>query len=131
MIPAPRHRLALVPLADSFAICRLDPAAPIPAWATTAAVWSVTRTGEESSVVCPEAVVPPGVMCDTGWRGWRIAGTFDLTTATGVLASVVGPLAEVGVSVFTVSTFDTDYVWVKAANVERAVAAWRECGHEV
>ena len=101
---APRHRLTLVLLADTFAICRLDPAAQIPAWVTTAEVWSVTRTGEELSVVCPEAVVPTGVTCDTGWQGWRIAGTFDLSTATGVLAAVVDPLAAVGVSVFTVST---------------------------
>jgi hypothetical protein len=125
------HRLTLLPLADPFAICRLDPIAAVPGWAVSGAVWSVTRTGEELSVVCPESVVPPGVTCDTGWRGWRIAGTFDLGTMTGVLAAVVDPLAEAGVSVFAVSTFDTDYLWVKAANAGRAVAVWRQHGHQV
>ncbi len=125
------HRLTLIPLGESFAICRLASSADLPAWASSSAVWSVTRTPDELSIVCPESAVPTDVLCDRGWHGWRIAGTFDLTSVTGVLASLVGPLAEAGVSVFAVSTYDTDYLWVQAVNVERATAALQARGHEV
>ena len=60
-----------------------------------------------------------------------LPGTFDLTTAVGVLAAAADPLAAAGVGVFAVSTYDTDYLLVKAANVGRAAAALRERGHTV
>jgi hypothetical protein len=125
------HRLKLIPLAGTFAVCRLDPASPLPPWAWSGGVWSVTRTADELSVVCAADAVPPGVACEPDWRGWRVAGTFDLTGATGVFASLVGPLAEAKVSVFAVSTFDTDYLWVKAATFARAADALRHAGHDV
>jgi hypothetical protein len=125
------HRLTLVPLGEAFAICRLAPTDPLPHWATGAAAWSVTRTPDELSIVCPESCVPSGVTCERGWRGWRLAGTFDLTEVTGVLASLVGPLAEARVSVFAVSTYDTDYLWVKSENYERAGDVFTESGHTV
>jgi len=124
------HRLTLDPLDGTFAICRLESGSPVPAWAAGAFV-SVTRTAEELSVVCAEAGVPEGVRCERGWRAWRIAGTFDLNTATGVLASVTGPLAEAGIGLFAVSTFDTDYLLVKAENAARAAEALRPHGHTV
>jgi hypothetical protein len=124
------HRLTLVPLDGTFAVCRLDPGSPVPAWATGAFV-SATRTAEELSVVCADDAVPDGVRCERGWRAWRIAGTFDLNTATGVLASVTGPLAEAGIGLFAVSTFDTDYLLVKAENAARATEALRRHGHTI
>ncbi len=124
------HRLTLVPLAGTFAVCRLDADSPAPAWAAGEFV-SVTRTAEELSVVCADEGVPDGVRCERGWRAWRLAGTFDLNTAVGVLASVTGPLAEAGVGLFAVSTFDTDYLLVKAENAARAAEALRRAGHTV
>jgi hypothetical protein len=124
------HRLTLLPLDGAFAVCRLEPCAPVPAW-TAGEFVSVTRTAEELSVVCPEGVVPEGVRCERGWRAWRIAGTFDLNSAVGVLASVTAPLAEAGVGLFAVSTFDTDYLLVKAENADRAAEALRRAGHTV
>jgi orotate phosphoribosyltransferase len=125
------RRLTLVPLPGVYAICRLGPDAPPPDWATRGGFWSVTRTADELSVVCPEPDVPPGVRCERGWRGWRLAGTFDLGGETGVLAALLDPLAAAGVGVFAVSTFDTDYLWVAGANYDRAADVLRRHGHTV
>ena len=124
------HRLTLLPLPDAYAIARLPADAVFPEWAAGAFV-SVTRTADELSVVCREDAVPAGVRCDAGWVGWRVAGTFDLSGAVGVLASVVGPLADAGVGVFAVATFDTDYVLVRRENRERAAGALRRAGHTI
>jgi uncharacterized protein len=81
--------------------------------------------------VCAEVEVPEGVQCERGWRAWRLAGTFDLNSEIGVLASVTRPLAEAGIGLFAVSTFDTDYLLVKAENVARAAELLRRAGHTV
>jgi hypothetical protein len=124
------HRLTLQPLAGTYAICRLDAAEPVPAWAVGEFV-SITRTPEELSIVCAGRGVPEGVKCERGWVAWRLAGSFDLNTATGVLASVAAPLAGAGIGIFVISTFNTDYLLVKEDNAGRAAAALRQAGHQV
>jgi hypothetical protein len=122
--------LRLVPLEGTFAVCRLAPDAPVPAWAVGGPFVSVTRTGEELSVVCRREAVPDGVRCERGWRSLRVAGQLDFSLVGG-LSSLLGPLADAGVSVFVVSTFDTDYLLVKASDFERAVDVLRRAGHAV
>lgn len=124
------HRLTLAPLKETFAICRLEPHSQVPAWVIGEFV-SITRTAEELSVVCAESSVPDAVNCERNWRAWRLAGTFDLNTATGVLASVTDPLAEANIGLFAISTFDTDYLLVKAENMIRAAEVLRRAGHTV
>jgi aminoglycoside 6'-N-acetyltransferase I len=124
------HELSLVPLDGTFAVCRLDADPPLPAWAAGGSFVSITRTTDELSVVCREEAVPEGVRCERGWKGLRVAGTLALSLV-GVLASLVGPLAQAGVGVFAVSTFDTDYLLVRAADFERAVDVLRRAGHAV
>ncbi len=80
--------------------------------------------------MCPQAVVPEGVRYERDWRCVQAAGPILFSTV-GVLASLVQPLAEAGISVFAVSTFDTDYLLVKAADLTRAIDAWRKVGHIV
>lgn len=123
------HRLDLAQLPGRYAVCRLPADAGTPAWADGEFV-CVTRTVEELSVVCREDAVPEGVRCERGWRCLRVAGTLDLSLV-GVLASLLVPLAEAGVGVFCVSTFDTDYLLVREADVDRAMPALREAGHRV
>lgn len=91
---------------------------------------SVTRTAAELSVVCAEDAVPDGVTAERGWRALEAQGPFAFTL-TGVLASLLVPLADAGVPIFALSTFDTDYVLVPAARAEDAVTALREAGHDV
>ncbi len=111
-------------------VCQLHPESEIPEWAVTGGFYSVTRTRDELSVVCAEEEVPEGVRSEGGWRALMLEGPFEFSEV-GVLASVAAPLAEAGVGVFAVSTFDTDYVLVKEEKLESAVAALRGRGHEV
>lgn len=123
-------RLRLVLMSDPLAICRLAPDAGLPAWALEAPYWSVTKTPNEISVVCPEDVVPPHVAASRGWRALRFEGPLPLDQ-TGILASVIGPLARARVSVFAVGTYDTDYVLIPSAQRVGAIAALESAGHTV
>jgi hypothetical protein len=122
------HRLQLTLLPGVFAVCRFDGHAAVPAWAATGDFNSITRAGDELSVVCAQDAVPHGVRCEGDWRCLRIAGAIDFSQF-GVLASLLIPLAEAGISVFAVSTFDTDYVLVKEKDLAAARAALSEHGH--
>jgi uncharacterized protein len=93
-------------------------------------VTSITRTPDELSVVCAEEAVPAGVRAEHGFRCLSVVGPLDFS-ATGILASFASPLAEAGVSVFVVSTFDTDLVLVRQALLSQAVAVLRAAGHHV
>jgi hypothetical protein len=124
------RRLSLVCLDGVYAVCRLPAGATVPDWATRGGLWSLTRTPDELSVLCAEAVVPAGVRHEPGWRCLRVAGTLPLGEV-GVVSALAGPLAEAGVSVFVLSSFDTDYLFVRAEQWERAVEALRAAGHEV
>ena len=120
--------LPLTILPETLAICRLDPAAAVPAWAEAGAFRSATRTPSELSVVCRDDAPPPGVAANRGWRAIAVAGTLDFAL-TGILSSLAAPLAAAGISIFAVSTHDTDYVLVKAEALGRAVAALAAAGH--
>ena len=91
---------------------------------------SVTRTANELSVVCPARAVPDGTECETGWRIFKVEGVLDFAL-TGILCSVVKPLAEAGVSIFALSTYDSDYVMVKEENIEKAADVLTAAGHRI
>lgn len=110
-------------------IWRFAADAPTPAWAVGEFV-SVTRTQRELSVVAPEESAPPDLRGERGWRALEVAGPLDFAL-TGVLAALTAPLAAAEIAVFTVSTYDTDYLLVKDDLVERAVAALTASGHAV
>ena len=113
----------------SFAVLRLGPDADVPVELLVPPFHSVTRTPAELSVVCPEGAVPDGARAETGWALLALAGPFPFEMV-GVLASVLGPLAAAGVSIFALSTFDTDYVLVKRERLADAVGALSAAGHE-
>ena len=125
------HGLNLLLLGGRMSICRLAPGSPVPAWATRAQGFvSITRTSDELSIACPEAAVPQGEKCEAGWRLFKVQGPLDFSL-TGVLVSLAGPLADAGVSIFAISTYETDYVMVKQENVDRAIDALTRAGHTV
>lgn len=117
-------------LPERLAVCRLPVDAPWPAPPADATFYSVTRTDAELSVLCIEDAAPAGAEVEPDWRVIEVAGPLDFDMV-GVMASLTQPLADVGVSVFVVSTYDTDYVLVHAAALERAVEALRSQGHTV
>jgi hypothetical protein len=124
----PTLRLNL--LAGRYGVCRFAPDAELPDWAMDGPFLSITRTADELSLVCPEASIPDGVRCEPGWRVLQLAGPFAFDQI-GVLLAVLAPLAQAGVSVFTLSTFDTDYVMVKDVALQRACAALAQAGHSL
>ena len=123
-----KGKLELLP--DSYAVCRLDKNAPVPDWATQGLFSSITRTARELSVVCPDARVPAGVKKESGWKVLMLEGPLDFSL-TGVLASLTGPLARESVSVFALSTYDTDYLLVKQEQLEKAIQVLRAEGYDV
>ena len=114
-------------ISGRFAICRLK-ADDTAEWARGGGFWSVTHTADELSAVCEEARVPAGVRCDRGWACLQVRGPLDLASV-GVIASLGRTLADAGVSVFAISTFDTDYLLCKQESLDRAVSALRAAGH--
>jgi hypothetical protein len=123
--------LTLTVLPETFAIARLDPDAAIPPWALAASGFvSITRTADEVSIVCAETTVPEGTRASRGWRCLRVAGPLDFALV-GVLASLASPLADAGISIFAVSTYDTDYLLVREPDLIAAIQTLRRAGHVV
>ncbi len=102
----------------------MDSNARIPSWVETDKFFSVTKTDDELSIVCSEDIVPTNTKVEKDWRGFKVDGPLDFSL-TGILASLANPLAEAKVSIFAVSTFDTDYLLVKSAQLEEAVKVLR------
>ena len=113
-----------------FAVCRLSADGPVPEWAWSGPFTSVTRTADELSIVCAADRVPEEHQPKSPWACFKLEGPFSFSEV-GILASVIGPLAESGVPIFALSTFDTDYVLVDAENVKIALQALRDAGHQL
>lgn len=122
--------LTLTLLPCMLTICRLDPAAALPAWAAAGHFYAVTRTDEELSIVCEKHLVPGDIVCQRDWRCLKVTGPLDFAL-TGILARLAAPLADAGIPIFAVSTYDTDYLLVKADQLAAAVAALCAAGHAV
>jgi uncharacterized protein len=89
----------------------------------------VVRTRDELSIVCSEDRVPDGVRAERGWLALKLEGPFPFSV-TGVLASFLQPLAEARISIFAISTFDTDYVLIKRENLDQSEVVLGAAGHE-
>ena len=126
----PSPRLVFTILPETYAVCRLDPAAGVPVWAGSGPFTSVTRTAEELSVICPETVVPADTLRAAGWRCLKLEGPFDFNV-TGLVASFSIALARAAISIVVVCTYDTDYLLVRQTDLERAAATLVEIGHSV
>lgn len=118
-------------LPAEYAVCRLPPNSPLPPGLQAGAgVVSVTWSPDEVSVICPVEQAPPEATVSQPWRCFRVNGLVNLAL-TGILASLVGPLADARVNVFAFSTFDTDYVLVPAVRLAEAMEALAAAGHRV
>ena len=121
--------LTLSVLPETFAVCQLKPDAENPPWGYGKDLYALVWTREELSIVCPESDVPVGVHCERGWRALKIRGPLDFSLV-GILAQLAGILAEAGISIFAISTYDTDYILVKENQLDAAVVAIRQAGHQ-
>jgi hypothetical protein len=122
-----RPTLTLHLLSESFAVCQLAADSPVPDWAAGNLV-SVTRTPEELSIVCEERSVPVDVKRQGDFRCFRVAGPLDFTM-TGVIAALACPLTDAGISLFPLGTYNTDYIFVRRDDLDRATATLRKAGH--
>ena len=117
-------------LDELYAIVRLEPDAELPDWVRGGHFWSATRSESELSIVCCEEDVPTDASAERGWCALELAGPLDFPL-TGVVAALVTPLAEAAVPIFVISTFETDYLFVRERDLERSVDALAEAGHSV
>jgi uncharacterized protein len=124
------HRLTITVHPNVYAICRLQPTEAVPGWAAGKEFFSLTRTREEFSIVCEENQVPGEIHAERNRRLLQIEGTLAFTL-TGVLASVASPLADAEISIFAISTYDTDYILVANEDLDRASAVLEQAGHKV
>ncbi|MCQ1534851.1 ACT domain-containing protein [Methanosarcina sp. KYL-1] len=125
-----QSKLTLSVLEGSLGVCRLDREAGVPGWALESDFYSITKTGNELSVVCPEESVPAGVKCEKGWNCLKVEGPLDFTL-TGILSGLSLVLAERGISIFAVSTYDTDYILIREKDLENAVDALEGAGYRI
>lgn len=113
-----------------FAIVKLSHDAIIPDWANAGAFSSATRTAEELSLVIAETSVPAELEASRGWRMLKVQGPFAFTEI-GIVAALANPLARIGVGIFVLSTFDTDYLFVQQEEIALAVEALEHAGHRI
>lgn len=92
----------------------------IPTWAKDSEFFSITKTLDELSIVCAEHDIPNDIKCEKDWRILKIEGPLDFSII-GILASISTILAQKGISIFAVSTYDTDYILVKDCDIDNAI----------
>jgi uncharacterized protein len=126
----PANQLTLSILPETLAICRFGLDEPVPDWAFWGEFFSLTRTRDELSIVCNQADIPEDMKCERDWRCLKVEGTLDFAL-TGILASLASPLADAKISIFALSTFDTDYLLVKESHLQRAIEVLSGAGHQV
>ena len=123
-------RLDLSILPELYAVCQMPAKTAVSSWVTTSSFYSVTQTSDEISIVCQSKEVPAGVKAKQNWRMIKIEGPLDFSL-TGILASLAVPLANVKISIFAISTFDTDYILVQDKNLPKAIKVLTESGFTV
>ena len=109
-------------LKEKYGVCRLDKTTSIPEWAQNSDFFSITRTSDELSIVCIEDSIPNDVKCEKDWRILKVEGPLDFSLI-GILASISTILAQKGISIFAISTYDTDYILVKNKDINNAIEA--------
>jgi hypothetical protein len=126
------RRPALLTVVETrLAVCRLEVGSGVPAWVGGAGDFvSITRTSDELSIVCAEDAVPAGIPMEGPWRAFKVQGPLVMTLI-GVVAALANPLADAGISIFAISTYDTDYVLVHEPDLDAAIAALIAAGHTV
>lgn len=117
-------------LKDKYGVCRLDKNESIPTWAQNGEFFSITKTADELSIVCDEENIPDNKKCEKDWKVLKIEGPLDFSLI-GILSSISSILASRGISIFAVSTYDTDYILIKNKDIDKAVESLIEERYEV
>lgn len=113
-------RLTMTLLRSKLGAARLSKDEAIPQWAAKGEFFSITKTAEELSIVCPQELIPEGIKCERDWKALKVEGPLDFSLI-GILSKISSALAVAGISIFAVSTYDTDYILVKEEKIESAI----------
>lgn len=117
-------------LRSKLSVCRATADSAVPQIVLQAPFYAVTRTDDELSFLVPEECAQSDWRCEHGWRAIKVAGPLDFSL-TGVLAALSAPLADAKISIFAISTFDTDYILVKEEMLAQACSALKQQGHNI
>jgi hypothetical protein len=123
-------KLTLRLLKEKYGVCRLDKTSSIPEWAMVSDFFSITKTYDELSIVCVEASIPEGIKCEKDWRILKVEGQLDFSLI-GILSEISTILAQNKISIFAISTYDTDYILIKDKDAQDAVTALMHKEYEV
>nr|WP_207713948.1 ACT domain-containing protein [Clostridium gasigenes] len=107
-------------LKEKYGVCRLDKKEPIPNWGIDGEFYSITKTEDELSIVCLEDNIPEKIQCEKEWRVLKIEGPLDFSLV-GILAAISNLMAKNSISIFAISTYDTDYILVKEKYIDKAI----------
>lgn len=124
------EKLSLTVLNELFAVCRVDSKDDIPNWATKSKWFSITKTDEELSIACEEKMVPADIDYEGQWRSLKVLGPLDFALV-GILAEISKVLAKNKISIFVVSTYDTDYILIKDNLIDKAVDVLKQNGCKI
>jgi len=125
-----KEKLVLKASNGIYAVCRFDSSQPIPDWAKDSEFYSITRTFEELSIVCSQESISDDVKCEKDWRMLKVEGPLDFSLI-GILSSISTVLAHSKISIFVISTFNTDYILVKNKDFDNAISALSYEGYEI
>lgn len=123
-------KLTLEVLADTICVCKLSVNQEIPTWAYQGGFFSITKTADELSIACSEAAAPEDVLCERGWKAFKVQGTLAFGLV-GILSKLTTTFAEAGIGIFAISTYNTDYILVKTEDFDSAAYSLRIAGHEI
>lgn len=114
------NKLNMRLLQEKYGVCRLEINEEIPKWAINSQFYSITKTQDELSIVCPQNNIPSNIKYEDNWRILKVEGPLDFSLI-GILSSISTILANNKISIFAISTYDTDYILVKDKDVENAI----------
>lgn len=123
-------KLTLKLLKERYGVCRLDKSSPFPEWVLHSDFYTITKTEDELSVVCVEDLIPQEIQCEKDWNILKVEGPLDFALV-GILSKISTILAQKAISIFAISTYDTDYILVKNKDIINAIEALVENGYEV
>jgi hypothetical protein len=115
---------------EVFAVCKLSPGDPVPHWAISGNTWSVTQTGSELSIVCPQKDLPEGIDAVRSWRALQVVGPLSFEMV-GVLSTLTVCLADAGISIFAISTYETDLILIREESFHAACQALVRAGNTI
>ncbi|CDM69866.1 Hypothetical protein CM240_2749 [Clostridium bornimense] len=112
-------------LDGKYGVCRLSTDEAVPSWAFKGEFFSITKTEDELSIVCLEENISEKIKCERNWRILKVEGPLDFSLV-GILSKISGLMAKNDISIFAISTYETDYILIKDENIKKAIEVLNE-----